>query len=75
MANPLKQLRGLIPQDVVQVGTSQGPNGDGTTNVSLLGGGTVVCSGTGYSNGTPVFIKGSVILSAAPSPTAVDIEV
>lgn len=75
MANPLKQLRSLIPGEVVQVGTSLGDNGDGTIDVQLLGGGVVTCSGSGYANGVPVFIKGSVVLSQAPSPSAVDIEV
>jgi len=75
MANPWKQLRSLLPQDTVQVGESQGPNGDGTTDVALVGGGTVTVSGDGYASGTPVYLKGGRILSQAPSLSVTDITV
>jgi hypothetical protein len=75
MANPYKALRDLIPEPAMQVGTSQGPNGDGTTDVILVGGGTVTATGTGYAFGTPVFVKGGLIVSQAPSLSVTDIEV
>lgn len=75
MANPWKKLRSLLPQDNVQVGTSQGSNSDGTTTVDLVGGGTVIVAGTGFASGTPVFIKSGRILSQAPSLSAVDVDV
>lgn len=75
MANPYNLLQSLLPKEALQIGTSQGPNGDGTTDVLLLGGGLITASGDGYSNGTPVFVKGSRITAQAPSLTPVDIDV
>lgn len=67
MANPWNQLRGLLPESPQQVGTVQSVNGDGTSEVLLVGGGVVRAIGDGFSVGQPVFVKGGQILSAAPS--------
>lgn len=75
MTNPIKQLRSLFPQDTVQVGESQGPNGDGTTDVILVGGGRITVTGEGFASGVPVFTKGTQLAGQAPSLTVVDINV
>ena len=75
MANPWTRLQNLLPRDVVQIGTSQGGNGDGTTDVILVGGGRITVTGSGYSSGQRVFVKGGQIISEAPSLTTVEIEV
>ncbi|MEM6483811.1 MAG: hypothetical protein AAF662_02335 [Pseudomonadota bacterium] len=73
MTNLLSQLRRLVPEDVTQVGESQGPNGDGTTDVVLIGGGRVRVTGTGFALGTPVFVRGGLITGQAPSLALTDI--
>tara|TARA_R110002072_G_scaffold218284_2_gene376020 strand:- start:249 stop:476 length:228 start_codon:yes stop_codon:yes gene_type:complete len=75
MANPWTRLQNLLPRDVVQIGTSQGSNGDGTTNVALVGGGVITATGDGFTSGQKVFVQGSIIRGEAPDLTAVEIEV
>jgi hypothetical protein len=75
MANVFKQLRSLIPQDVTQVGSVVSSSLDGTSLINLVGGGEVRVAGTGFSNGTPVFIRGGRIVSQAPSLTEIPIDV
>jgi len=67
MANPWNLLRNTLPEPSVQVGTIQTNNGDGTSNVVLVGGGVIRASGTGFSSGQAVFVQGGQILSAAPA--------
>jgi hypothetical protein len=57
------------------VGASEGENGDGTTDVTLVGGGRITVSGTGYTAGTPVFVQGGRLLAQAPSLSTTDITV
>lgn len=74
--NIYKQLRALVNDNITTVGVSQGPNGDGTTNVVLVGSGDeVTVSGTGFSFGTSVFITNGTITGEAPtlSPVVVDV--
>lgn len=67
MANPWNRLRETLPEPATQVGTVQTLNGDGTSDVLLVGGGVVRASGDGFTAGSPVFVRGGQILSAAPS--------
>lgn len=75
MSNPYKRLLDLLPKQPLLVGVSEGDNGDGTTTVTLVGGGQVVASGSGYASGVSVFVKGGRIVSQAPDLSAVDINV
>ena len=73
--NVFKQLKSLVSDKTTSVGTSQGANGDGTTDVLLVGGGVIKVSGEGYLNGTSVFIQNGFITGAAPnlSPVVLDV--
>ncbi len=75
MANPWNLLRTILPRDVMQVGSVQIISGDGTSNVLLVGGGVVRVTGSDFAVGQPVFIKGSRIVSAAPSLSVIQIDV
>ena len=75
MANPWNRLRGLLPRDALQVGTSQGPNGDGTTTVDLIGGGRIIATGDGYPLGQQVYVQGMIIRGEAPNLTPIEIQV
>ena len=67
MANPWTRLRQTLPQDARQVGTVQTVNGDGTSDVLMVGGGVIRAVGSDFSAGQPVFVQGGQILSAAPT--------
>ena len=73
--NIYKTLKSLISDDFNGVGTSQGPNGDGTTDVLLIGGGTVTVTGDGYVLNTQVYVSNGFITGEAPSltPTTIDV--
>lgn len=73
--NAFKRLRGLLPEDTTQVGVVDAVNADGTTAVTLIGGGQVIVAGFGFAPGASVFIKGGRIESGAPALSAVEIEV
>ena len=73
--NPWKRLRGILPGDTTEVGVVQAQLANGTTTVSLVGGGVVTVSGTGFGSGVSVFIRGGAIVSGAPALSSVDIEV
>lgn len=73
--NPLNRLKSLLPGDATLVGQVTGVNSDGTVDVLLVGGGSVVATGTGYVAGDAVFVKGSLVTGAAPSLSKVTIEV
>lgn len=76
MANPYKALLSILPQEPLQVGEVQSSNGNGTSLIQLVGGGDfVTVSGPTFANGTPVFVKGTRILSEAPSLAVQDIQV
>lgn len=75
MSNPWNRLRGALPRDTVQVGTSQGANGDGTTDVILVGGGRITASGEGYADGQKVFVRGGIIRGEAPNLSSIEIQV
>jgi hypothetical protein len=70
--NALKRLRALAPADPLLVGTAQGSNGDGTTDVVMIGGGRVRVSGDA-ALGQRVFVHGGRILSEAPQLAAQDV--
>jgi hypothetical protein len=71
-----KRFLDLLPKEPRQAGTVIASLGPGRYRVSLIGGGVVeVRSGTGYSNGTRVFVKGGVIESSAPTLTQSVIEI
>lgn len=67
MANPWKLLQGLLPSEPVQVGSVQALNGDGTSQVAMVGGGVIRVTGDSFAVSQPVFVKGGLIVSAAPS--------
>ena len=67
MGNPYKRLLDTVNNETTQVGTVQTVNGDGTSDVLLVGGGVVRATGDSFLAGQPVFLKGGQVLSAAPS--------
>lgn len=73
--NPWKRLKGLLADDPTEIGTVQTQNSNGTSVVSLVGGGLITVTGTGYAPGQRVFTKGGAIVSGAPALPAVEIEV
>lgn len=73
--NIWKQLRGLVRDDVLYVGTSQGPNGDGTIDVLLVGSGETIRATGNNSNGVAVFVKNGVVTGTAPAPSATVLDV
>lgn len=50
-------------------------NLDGTSDVALIGGGTVTVAGDGFTVSTPVFVNGGRIVSEAPALSVTTIEV
>lgn len=75
MANPWKLLQGILPSDVMQVGTVVALNGDGTSQVAMVGGGVIRVTGNSFAVSQPVFVKDGQIVSAAPSLNIQSIEV
>lgn len=75
MANPWTRLKQLLPDDANLVGTVTLDLGNGTSRVSLVGGGTMVAVGSGYEVNQKVFITGSTITGTAPDLQEVSIEV
>jgi len=73
--NPYLRLRGLLSSDVTLVGSVAAVNLDGTSDVALIGGGTVTVAGDGFTVSTPVFVKGGRIVSEAPALSVTTIEV
>ncbi len=73
--NPYKRLRGLLADDATHVGEVTTVNSNGTSVVTLVGGGNVTVSGDSFSVGDNVFIKNDEIISGAPSLTSTEIEV
>lgn len=73
--NHLKRFRGLLPTDPTLVGSVQSVNINGTLEVLLVGGGKTTVTGSGYAPGSRVFVKGGEVVSAAPSLSAILIEV
>jgi len=75
MSNPWKELLGLLPSDAMKIGQVQAVGADGTATVALVGGGAITATGSGYSPGQAVFVKGGIIRGQAPTLAAVDIQV
>lgn len=53
----------------------QSDNADGTQSVTLVGGGVVIVTGSGYAVSSNVFIEDGAIVGAAPSLTLQTIDV
>ena len=75
MANPWARLRGILPQDTIQVGEVAADNANGTYYVELLGGGEVLVSGSGYTVGQSVYVRSGRIEAQAPSLSLTQIDV
>lgn len=72
--NSLVRLRRLISDTRTRVGTSQGSNSDGTSNVDMLDGGTIRAVGNA-SAGQAVFVRDGEIKGNAPTPALIVIDV
>jgi hypothetical protein len=74
MINPFVELLSLLPQTPLLVGQVVSV-GAGVVTVQYPGGGQQVARGTGYAVDDKVFVRGGAIEGAAPSLTAITIEV
>ncbi|MEO1080064.1 MAG: hypothetical protein AAFY29_10960 [Pseudomonadota bacterium] len=72
--NQIVRLRRILGERPTRVGTSLGPNGDGTSNVDMLDGGTIRAVGSA-GLGQAVFVKDGQIVGNAPTPSLVVIDV
>ena len=64
-----------LSADAMQIGTVQAVNADGTSLVSMVGGGVIRASSDSFPVNQPVFVKGGQIVSAAPGLVIIPIEV
>lgn len=73
-SNPWKNFRNLVPQDRPGVGEIVAVNGDGTSQVQLVGGGIITAIGSG-TVGQDVFLTGNRIDGNAPTVALVTVDV
>jgi hypothetical protein len=74
MINPFVELSNLFPKPPLLAGQVVSV-GSGTVTVQYPGGGQQVARGTGYAVGAKVFVQDGAVDGAAPTLTAITIEV
>lgn len=65
--NLYKRFQGLIPTDPLRVGQVTSINSDGTSTVTLTGGGSIRARGDSVSVGQNAFVQGGEIRGEAPT--------
>jgi hypothetical protein len=70
-----RAFRELLPTEPLMAGEVAFVHGDGTSTVTLPGGGTMRVRGDGFTQGTWVWVRGGEIRGEAPALTTYDIEV
>jgi len=74
MANLYRQFIALLPDDQLMVATVDAHNADGTSTVTLLGGGTTRVRGTSVGVGLRAFIENGQVQGQAPSLVYYELE-
>ncbi|SDO30105.1 hypothetical protein SAMN04487957_105100 [Halomonas shengliensis] len=73
--NLYRQFLDLIPRDPLLVGEVTSHNSDGTSTLSLPGGGTLRARGQGVAVGLKAFVQAGEVKGEAPDLTDVTVEV
>lgn len=75
MINPWIQFQKLVGNKPTLTGTVTTHNVDGSSTLSMTGGGTVRAIGQDVSIGAKAFVRGNEIVGQAPDLTAYNLEV
>jgi hypothetical protein len=75
MINPWRQFQQLIGSRPVRTGTVASHNADGTSTLTMTGGGTLRAIGQDVAVGAKAFVRGNEIIGQAPDLTAYNLEV
>lgn len=70
-----RAFKQLLPTEPLMAGEVATAHEDGTSTVTLPGGGTLRVRGTGFATGAWVWVRGGEIRGPAPELTVYDIEV
>lgn len=73
--NLWKTFKGLLPTDPLLVGTVASHNADGTSTVTLPGGGVLVALGQDVDVGLLAFVQTGRVQGVAPALTTETIEI
>lgn len=73
--NLYRQFQTLLPLEPLLLGTVEAHQDDGTSTITLLGGGTLKVSGVSVAIGAKAFIQGGRIVGPAPDLPGEIIEV
>lgn len=75
MANLFAQFTKLIPTEPTLIGTITAHNADGTSTITLPGGGIIRARGVIIAVGLKAFVKGGEVAGEAPNLTAYTLDV
>lgn len=75
MPNPWKQLKSLLPDEPLLIGTVSGHLPGDLSSLELLGGGTINARGQSVAVGLKAFVRNGLIEGPAPELTGEIIEV
>jgi len=75
MANVYAKFARLLPSDQLLIGAVTAHNADGTSTVTLPGGGELRARGQSVAVGSKAFVKGGDVIGEAPDLTAYEVEV
>ena len=67
MSNLWAEFKRLVPGDPLQIGTVDSHNADGTSSITLLGGGSLRARGQSVSVGQKAFVRAGLVEGAAPN--------
>lgn len=75
MTNPWSKFQVLIEGPPMLIGSVTAHNGDGTSTLSMPGGGTLRATGQGVAIGSKAFVRDNEIIGEAPNLPTSNLEV
>jgi len=75
MANVFARFARLLPSEPLLVGTVTAHNADGTSTITLPGGGVIRARGQAVAVSSKAFVRSGEVTDEAPSLTSYEVEV
>jgi hypothetical protein len=73
--NEWRNFQALLGKQPILTGTVTAPNADGTSTLSMTGGGTLRAIGQSVAVDAKAFVRGNEIIGAAPNLTSYTLDV
>jgi hypothetical protein len=75
MINLWATFQKILPNDPLRIGEVTAINSDGTSRITLSGGGKITARGTNVAVGSMAYVRGDLIEGEAPNLTVVEAEI